>query len=117
MHIDVHRIVAWPDLRCAGEAEVHGAPMPDPPAPQDPPKNGTGPRVDCVRAGRALMKLPHQLLTFRGGDGHPVVAPVRVRDADGGAITLEAAAGLLPAGGRRASPSATTRLSPRTSAS
>jgi hypothetical protein len=102
VHIDVHRIVSWPDLRCAGEVEVHGAPLPDPPPSQDEPKKGTGPRVDCVRAGRALAKLPHQLVAFRGGDGHPVVVPVRVGAVDAGAIALDASPGLLPEGGRRA---------------
>src|SRR4051795_5562925 len=82
VHIDVQRIVSWPDLRCGGEAEVHGAPLPDPPGSQEPPKKGPGPRVACARAGRGLMKLPHQLLAFRGGDGHPVVVPVRVASAD-----------------------------------
>src|SRR3954470_17352395 len=75
VHIDVHRIVSWPDLRCAGEPEVHGAALPESPEPQEPPKKGTGPRVDCARAGRALTKLPHQLVAFRGADGHPVVVP------------------------------------------
>src|SRR4051812_31305300 len=102
VHIDVHRIVSWPDLRCAGEPEVHGAPLPEPPAPQEPPAKGTGPRVDCVRAGRGLTKLPHQLVAFRGGDGHPVVMPVRVGAVDAGAVQLDCAAGLLPEGGRRA---------------
>ena len=102
VHIDVHRIVTWPDLRCAGELEVHGAALPDPPRAQEPPKKGTGPRVDCVRAGRALMKLPHQLVAFRGGDGHPVVVPVRAGSVDAGAMHLDAPAGLLPGGGRRA---------------
>src|SRR3954447_17894786 len=102
VHIDVHRVVSWPDLRCAGEQEVHGAPLPDRPEPQEPPKKGTGARLDCARAGRALMKLPHQLVAFRGGDGYPVVVPVRVISADAGAVHLDAAAGLLPEGGRRA---------------
>jgi hypothetical protein len=102
VHIEVHRIVTWPDLGCSGEPEVHGAPLPEPPAPQEPPAKGTGPRVDCVRAGRALAKLPHQLVAFRGGDGHPVVAPVRVGSADGGGIEISAAPGVLPGGGRRA---------------
>jgi Pyridoxamine 5'-phosphate oxidase len=102
VHIDVHRIVSWPDLRCSGEPEVHGAPVPEPPAPQEPPARGTGPRVDCVRAGRALTKLPHQLVAFRGGDGYPVVVPVRVGGADPGGIEISAAPGVLPAGGRRA---------------
>ena len=102
VHIHVHRIASWPDLRCTGEPEVHGAPLPEPPPPQEPPAKGTGPRVDCARAGRALAKLPHQLLAFRGGDGHPVVVPVRVGHADGGGIELSALQGVLPAGGRRA---------------
>ncbi|MEA2438976.1 MAG: hypothetical protein QOH76_400 [Thermoleophilaceae bacterium] len=102
VHVSVHRIVSWPDLRCGGEPEVHGVPLAEPPDPQRPPAKGTGPRLDAARAGRALAKLPHQLLAFRGGDGHPVVLPVRVRDADAGAIRLDASPGLLPAGGRRA---------------
>src|SRR2546423_600697 len=102
VHVAVHRVVSWQDLRCGGEPEVHGAPLPDPPEPQKPPAKGTGPRVDCVRAGRALSKLPHQLVAFRGGDGHPLVVPVRVGASDGGGVELDAAPGLLPEGGRRA---------------
>src|SRR3954451_4766847 len=89
VHIDVHRIVSWPDLRCAGEPEVHGAALPEPPAPQEPPKKGTGTRVDCVRAGRAFAKLPHLLVAFGGGDGHPVFVPVRVSSVDAGALYLD----------------------------
>src|SRR3954447_5614719 len=34
VHIEVERVVSWPDLRCEGEPEVHGAPLPaDDPAP------------------------------------------------------------------------------------
>ena len=102
VHVTVHRIVSWPDLSCGGEPEVHGAPLADAPLPQTPPAKGTGPRLDAERAGRAAAKLPHQLVAFRGGDGHPVVVPVHVNGADAGAVTLEAAPGLLPAGGRRA---------------
>jgi hypothetical protein len=102
VHVDVHRIVSWPDLRCAGEPEVHGAALSAEPEPQEPPRKGTGPRVDCARAGRALTKLPHKLVAFRGGDGHPVVVPVRVASADAGAVHLDAATDLLPDGGRRA---------------
>jgi hypothetical protein len=103
VHVQVERVVSWPDLRCAGEPEVEGADMAgDAPAAQDPPKKGTGPRLDSARAGTAASKLPHQLVAFRGGDGYPVVVPVRVTGADTGAIRLEAAPGLLPAGGRRA---------------
>jgi hypothetical protein len=102
VHVKVERIASWPDLRCEGEPEVHGAAWPDPPAPQQEPAKGTGPRLDSEKAGRALAKLPHQLVAFRGGDGHPVVVPVRLRGADTGAVQLEAADGLLPPGGRRA---------------
>jgi len=102
VHIAVHRIVSWPDLRCAAEPEVHGAALPDGPPPQRPPAKGTGPRVDAAKAGRALAKLPHQLVAFTGGDGHPVVLPVHLAGADAGGVKLSAAAGLLPEGGRRA---------------
>ena len=103
VHVDVHRIVCWPDLRCEGPPEVFGAPLPDePPEAQEPPAKGTGPRLDSARAGNALAKLPHQLIGYRGADGHPVTVPVRVRSADRGAVHLSAAPGLLPKGGRRA---------------
>jgi hypothetical protein len=103
VHVEVERIVSWPDLRCEGKPEVHGAKLPDEPPPaQKPPAKGTGPRLDSARAGTAASKLPHQLIALRGGDGYPVVAPVRVTGADRGAIRLEGAAGLLPPGGRRA---------------
>src|SRR4051812_8838376 len=38
VHVEVHRIVCWPDLRCEGEPEVFGAPWPgEEPEPQRPP--------------------------------------------------------------------------------
>src|SRR3954453_15734348 len=52
VHVAVHRIVSWADLRCSGEPEVYGAPLPEPPGAQKPPAKGTGPRVDALRAGR-----------------------------------------------------------------
>src|SRR3954469_7094117 len=67
--VAVERIVGWPDMRCEGEASVTGAPLAEPPAPQSPPKNGTGPRVDVGRAAGRLCELPHVMLGFRGGDG------------------------------------------------
>jgi hypothetical protein len=103
VHVEVERIVSWPDLRCEGSPEVFGAPWPDdPPAAQEPPAKGTGPRLDSERAGNALAKLPHQLIGYRGADGYPITVPVRVRSADRGAVHLGAAPGLLPSGGRRA---------------
>src|SRR3954471_3610422 len=45
VHVTVERIVSWPDLRCDGEPELHGAAAAtEPPAPQKPPGKGTGPR-------------------------------------------------------------------------
>lgn len=102
--ITVDRIVAWPDLACAGTPAVVGAPRPDtPPPPQPAPKNGAGPRMDCSRAVRPLRRLRHQLVAFREADGYPTALPVTVGRADSRGIVLDAAApGLLPPGGRRA---------------
>ena len=100
--VAVERVVRWPDLRCAGEPSVVGEAPAESPAPQSPPKNGTGPRVDVDRAAERLRALPHVLLGFRGGDGLPVVVPVEVGDAGADGIELRATPGLLPAGGRRA---------------
>jgi hypothetical protein len=106
VHVSVERIVSWPDLRGEGAPEVHGAAVPDGPAePQEPPAKGTGPRLDAARAARSMAKLAHQLLAFRGADGHPVVVPVRVRDdSDAGGMRVEAAPGACfrRAGGARA---------------
>src|SRR4051812_37343448 len=66
--VAVERIVVWPDARCAGEPVVHRAPLPDPPAPQSPPRNGTGPRIDVARATKRLAKTDHLLLSWCGGD-------------------------------------------------
>jgi hypothetical protein len=49
----VERVVSWPDLACKGELAVAGKPWPaQDPGSQAPPRNGTGPRVDVVRAAR-----------------------------------------------------------------
>lgn len=100
--VDVERVVVWPDLRCAGEPEVHGAPLPEPPPPQAPPRKGTGPRIDHARAARRASRLPDVLLGWVGGDGYPVVAPVEVGGTDERGISLAPPPGLVPAGGRRA---------------
>jgi hypothetical protein len=102
VHLDVERIVTWPDLRCAGSPQVLGAELPeDPPPPQSAPRNGTAPRVDVERAGRRLEGTPHTLLGFAGADGYPLVVPVEVERADPDGLTLYAAAP-LPPGARRA---------------
>jgi Pyridoxamine 5'-phosphate oxidase len=101
LYVDVERIVAWPDLRCAGEPRVLGPELPAPPPPQSPPRKGTGPRVDVARAARRLRGNAHVLLGYAGGDGLPLVVPVALeRDGPDG-IALGASAA-LPPGGRRA---------------
>ncbi len=103
----VERIVVWPDLSCAGTPEVQGEPLPaEPPAPQSAPRNGTGPRLDHVKAAKRLAKLPHRVLGWIGADGFPVMAPVEVGGTDDDGIVLTAAPGLVPPGGRRAGLSA-----------
>jgi hypothetical protein len=99
----VERIASWPDLRCQGEPEVFGAPLPnEQPTPQAPPKLGTGPRVDNRRAAARVGRLPHQLLGFVQADGYPMVVPAEVKGASAQGIDLVTAPGLLPPGGRRA---------------
>jgi hypothetical protein len=101
--VRVRRIVTWPDLRCAGQPTVIGEPAPaGPPDPQAPPKKGTGPRVDVERAVRRLGKTPHQLLAYVGADGYPLAVPVEVEGGGPDGISLRAADGLFPPGGRRA---------------
>jgi hypothetical protein len=99
--VTVERIVVWPDLRCAGTPRVLGAPLPEPPAPQAAPKNGTGPRVDSERAAKRIAKTSHVLLAYCGADGYPVVLPVGVTRAGSEGLRLAADAE-LPPGGRRA---------------
>jgi hypothetical protein len=101
VEVRVHRIVTWPDLACAGERAVLGAPIPAAAAPaQQPPGKGTGPRVDASRAAARLRALPHRLLAFRGEDGFPIVLPFDVAEASERGIAISAHG--LPAGGRRA---------------
>jgi hypothetical protein len=102
VHVDVERIVTWPDLRCAGVPRAEGLPLPaEPPAAQRPPRGGVGPRVDAARAGRRVRGCAHVLLGFDGVDGRPVVVPVEVAGVDAAGLRLTAAAP-LPPGGRRA---------------
>jgi hypothetical protein len=102
VNVAVERVVVWPDLRCTGEAAVFGAPLADAAPAQKAPKGGTGPRVDTVRAAKRLAALPHRLLAFVQGDGHPAAVPVDVGGAGEDGIVLKSSPGLLPAGGRRA---------------
>jgi Pyridoxamine 5'-phosphate oxidase len=102
VEVKAARVIDWPDQRAEGEPAVYGSPLPDTqPAPQAPPANGTGPRLDAERAAKRLKALPHQLLAFVGSDGYPEVVPVEVTAASAGGIELRAGHA-LPPGGRRA---------------
>jgi hypothetical protein len=102
VRIAVERIVVWPDLACAGEPRVVlGSPADGEPAPQRPPKAGTGPRVEMKRAARRIRRTTHVLLGFAGADGAPVVVPVRLAGAGEDGMRLESDV-VLPPGGRRA---------------
>jgi Pyridoxamine 5'-phosphate oxidase len=101
--IAVERVVVWPDLGCHGTPEVHGAALPAvAPDPQRPPGRGKGPRIAHARAARRAAKLPHALAGWVGADGFPVVIPVEVHGSVPNGMVLEAATGIVPAGGRRA---------------
>ncbi|MFN8112992.1 MAG: hypothetical protein U0R51_07310 [Solirubrobacterales bacterium] len=100
--VAVRRILVWPTLDCAGEPVVHGEPLPDPPAPQSPPKNGTGPRTDAARLAAEVGRLPHSLLGWAGGDGLPMVTAVSATGAGPGGAELIVPASVRPEGGRRA---------------
>jgi len=103
VHVDVERVVVWPDLRCTGQPDVFGSPLPAEPAPsQSPPRKGTGPRVAVDAAQRKLTRLPHRLLAHVQPDGYPAVLPVKIGAACTAGITLSAADRVLPPGGRRA---------------
>jgi hypothetical protein len=100
--VEVDRVVSWADLSCGGAPRVTGEPLPDAAPPsQEPPKNGTGPRIELARASRRLRNVAHTLLGFAAADGRPFVVPVEVVDVAAQGIVLECAAG-LPRGGRRA---------------
>ncbi len=108
VEVEVERILAWPNLACAGEPDLFGAPLTatEPPGPQARPKKGTSPRIDVDRATRRLRKLPHRLLAWQGATGHPAVLPVEVvvterEQGEMGGLLLTSAAP-LPPGGRRA---------------
>jgi hypothetical protein len=100
--ITVTRLAAWPDLSASGKVEVTGAAWPGWPASQQPPKNGTAPRVDVAKAAGRVAMLPHRVLAYQGADGFPVIVPVHVAGHDTQGLRLVAPAGLLPPGGRRA---------------
>lgn len=100
--VDVERIVVWPAPDCSGTPQIHGAQLPEgSPEPHDPPKKGTGPRLDASKAGTKIARLPHTLLAWRGADGLPVVQAARIDGAGAEGIRVSSQAP-LPPGGRRA---------------
>jgi general stress protein 26 len=103
IEIAAERVVVWPGLSCEGGPAVHGAPLPaEAPAPQPPPRGGTAPRLNHERAARKAARLPQLLLSWAGADGFPVSVPVEVAGTGQEGIELNAPAGLVPPGGRRA---------------
>jgi hypothetical protein len=103
IEIAVERLVVWPDLACRGAPEVYGAPLASAtPAPQRPPKGGTGPRINHARAAAKAKRLPDVLLGWVGADGFPMAVPVEVAGTEEHGILLEPPEGIIPAGGRRA---------------
>jgi hypothetical protein len=103
IEVAVERVVVWRDLACTGSLTVFGAPRPaQPPQTQRPPTGGTAPRIDHTRAAKRAGDLPHVLLGWVGADELPVVVPVDVVGAEARGIVLEAPAGLVDPGGRRA---------------
>jgi Pyridoxamine 5'-phosphate oxidase len=101
--VQIERIVVWPDLACAGEPEVLGEALPGDPAPQSPPKKGTGPRIEVDKAAERIRELAHLVLSYVRGDGYPAVVPVELGATGDAGFRLSAArADLIPPGGRRA---------------
>jgi hypothetical protein len=97
---DVDRVVAWPTTSAVGDPDVSGAPLPVPPAPQQPPAKGTTPRVKVEKVASALEKMPHRLLAWTGSDGYPTALPVRLVSSGTDGVVLSVPAS-MPAGGRR----------------
>ena len=97
--VRAERILSWPDEVATGEPAIVGPPLPAAP-PQSPPKQGTAARVDVGKAARKLTPS-HRLLGWRGGDGYPVVVPLRAIGGFGDYLWLRAGGEILPPGERR----------------
>jgi hypothetical protein len=104
VEVTVTRICAWPTLDAAGDPDVViGEPLgSEPAAPQEPPRNGTGPRIDVAHAAGRLRATAHTLLGYAGSDGAPVVVPVQLVTDHAEVGLFLSAASPLPTGGRRA---------------
>jgi hypothetical protein len=104
IEIAVERVVVWTDLACRDEPNVYGKPLPtQPPTPQRPPRNGTGPRVNHRRAAKRAARLANRLLGWVGEDGFPMIVPVEIAWTEKQGVSLELPRGVaVPPGGRRA---------------
>jgi hypothetical protein len=104
IEIAVERLIVWADLACRDEPEVYGKALPtQPPAPQRPPRNGTGPRINDRRAAKRAARLPNRLLGWVGTDGFPMIVPVEIAGTEKQGVILELPHGVaVPPGGRRA---------------
>jgi hypothetical protein len=97
--VAVDRLLWWPTDDAKGAVEVVGDPLPEA-APQSPPKKGTGSRLDLDRVAKKLSPS-HRLVGWRGGDGYPVVVPVRAVTRSTDHVWVRVGGGVLPPGGRR----------------
>jgi hypothetical protein len=97
--IIVHRVLVYDGH---SPVKVIGEALPEDPAPQTAPKNGTGPRVSTAKTAGHIDRLPHSLLGWVGGDGLPMVTRVTSDCADERGVRLAPSDGPLPLGGRRA---------------
>jgi hypothetical protein len=95
-------MIVWPDLECRGTPEIFGAARPDAPPPQQPPRNGTAPRVDFTRVAERGAALPSSLLAWVDDDGFPLMIPTAVAGTEARGIRLDLPAGVAPVGDRRA---------------
>ncbi len=102
IEIEIERILRWDRLDCSGKPEVLGAPLPAEPAPQSPPRNGTGARRNVEKAALYARTLPHTLLGWVGSDGLPMVVAARPAGSSDAGLVLDVDSGRLPRGGRRA---------------
>ena len=100
--VQVERIVAYPDDAAATQPQVLGEPRADPAPPQNPPRGGTGPRLESSKVAAHAWRLPHTLLGWCGSDDMPEVIPTAAIGAGDSGAELRVPAGSVPAGGRRA---------------
>lgn len=96
------RLLEWHTTAASGAPDVTGEQLHGPPSPQSAPRNGTAPRVKMTKIARRVAKLPHRLLAYIGGEGYPVILPVRIEGHDAGGFRLATVAAGIPPGGRRA---------------